>query len=57
MLHQMDELTQNQTPWNNESDYKLLNDLQVIVSLLSLQSRALANAEVTFAEHQTSERA
>ena len=46
LLRQQGELIQNQTLLSKESDHRLLNDLQVIVSLLSLQSRASANAEV-----------
>ena len=46
MLRQKDELIQNQALLSKESDHRLLNDLQVIVSLLSLQSRASANSEV-----------
>jgi two-component sensor histidine kinase len=46
LLCQKDELIQNQALLSKESDHRLLNDLQVIVSLLSLQSRASANAEV-----------
>ncbi len=46
LLRQEDELLQNQVLLSKESDHRLLNDLQVIVSLLSLQSRASANAEV-----------
>jgi two-component sensor histidine kinase len=46
LLRQKDELIQNQALLSKESDHRLLNDLQVIVSLLSLQSRAAANAEV-----------
>ena len=46
LLRQKDELIQNQALLSKESDHRLLNDLQVIVSLLSLQSRASANAEV-----------
>jgi len=46
LLHQKDELIQNQALLSKESDHRLLNDLQVIVSLLSLQSRASTNAEV-----------
>ena len=39
------ELLQQQELFTKESDHRLLNDLQLIVSLLSLQSRASANAE------------
>jgi two-component system, sensor histidine kinase PdtaS len=46
LLHQKDELIQNQALMSNESEHRLLNDLQVIVSLLSLQSRSSPNAEV-----------
>jgi two-component system, sensor histidine kinase PdtaS len=46
LLRQKDELIQSQALLSKESDHRLLNDLQVIVSLLSLQSRASANAEV-----------
>ena len=46
LLRQKDELIQNQALLSKESDHRLLNDLQVIVSLLSLQSLAPANAEV-----------
>jgi two-component sensor histidine kinase len=46
LLRQKDELIQNQALSSKESDHRLLNDLQVIVSLLSLESRASANAEV-----------
>ena len=46
LLRQKDELIQNQALLSKESDHRLLNDLQVIVSLLSLQSRASANVEV-----------
>jgi two-component sensor histidine kinase len=46
LLRQKDELIQNQALLSKESGHRLLNDLQVIVSLLSLQSRASANAEV-----------
>ena len=46
LLRQKDELIQNQALMSKESDHRLLNDLQVIVSLLSLQSRASANVEV-----------
>ena len=46
LLRQKDELIKNQALLGKESDHRLLNDLQVIVSLLSLQSRASANPEV-----------
>ena len=46
LLRQKDELIKNQVLLSNESDHRLLNDLQVIVSLLSLQGRASENAEV-----------
>ena len=46
LLRQKDELIQNQALLSKESDHRLLNDLQVIVSLLSLQSRASANTEI-----------
>jgi two-component sensor histidine kinase len=46
LLRQRDELLQNQVLLSKESDHRLLNDLQVIVSLLSLQSRASVNTEV-----------
>src|ERR1019366_6235951 len=42
LLRQKVELIQNQALLSKESDHRLLNDLQVIVSLLSLQSRASA---------------
>jgi len=45
LLRQKDETIQNQALLSSESDHRLLNDLQIIVSLLSLQSRAAANAE------------
>ena len=46
LLRQKDETIQNQELLSSESDHRLLNDLQMIVSLLSLQSRATANTEV-----------
>ena len=46
LLRQKDETIQNQALLSGESDHRLLNDLQMIVSLLSLQSRATANAAV-----------
>lgn len=45
-LLQQDELIQHQALLSRESDHRLLNGLQMIVSLLSLQSRASGNAEV-----------
>ncbi len=45
LLRQKDETIQNQALLSSESDHRLLNDLQMIVSLLSLQSRATANTE------------
>jgi two-component sensor histidine kinase len=46
LLRQKDELIQQQQVLGKESDHRLLNGMQMIVSLLSLQSRASANAEV-----------
>jgi two-component sensor histidine kinase len=46
LLRQKDELIQQLEVLSKESDHRLLNGLQMIVSLLSLQSRASANAEV-----------
>jgi two-component system, sensor histidine kinase PdtaS len=45
LLRQKDETIQNQALLSSESDHRFLNDLQMIVSLLSLQSRATPNAE------------
>ena len=45
LLRQKDDALQNQTLLSSECNHRLLNDLQIIVSLLSLQSRATANAE------------
>lgn len=45
-LRHQDEVIRQQDLLNRESDHRLLNGLQMIVSLLSLQSRASANAEV-----------
>jgi len=44
-LRRQDDAIQNQALLSSESDHRLLNDLQMIVSLLSIQSRAAANAE------------
>ena len=46
LLSQKDDLIQQQAVLSQESDHRLLNGLQMIVSLLSLQSRASTNAEV-----------
>jgi two-component sensor histidine kinase len=47
-LHcQKDELIRQQAVLSHESDHRLLNGLQMIVSLLSLQARASESAEVT----------
>jgi two-component system, sensor histidine kinase PdtaS len=46
LLRQKDELIRDQELMRRESDHRLLNDLQMIVSLLSLQSRASKNSEV-----------
>src|SRR5450755_2481695 len=45
LLGQKDELIRQQDVLSKESDHRLLNGLQMIVSLLSLQSRASPNAE------------
>ena len=44
-LRQQDELIHRQDLLKKESDHRLLNDLQMTISLLSLQSRASTNAE------------
>lgn len=46
LLAQRDELIRQQTLLREESDHRLLNGLQMIVSLLSLQSRTSSNSEV-----------
>lgn len=46
LLCQQDELIQQQTVLSQESDHRLLNGLQMIVSLLSLQGRASKSEEV-----------
>ena len=45
LLAQRDELIRQQELLSKESDHRLLNNLQMIVSLLSLQSRMSPNAE------------
>ena len=44
-LRQQDELIHRQELLKKESDHRLLNDLQMTISLLSLQSRSSTNAE------------
>lgn len=46
LLSQKEESLQQQAVFSQESDHRLLNSLQMIISLLSLQSRASENAEV-----------
>ena len=46
LLSQKEELLQQQAVFSQESDHRLLNSLQMIISLLSLQSRASENPEV-----------
>jgi two-component sensor histidine kinase len=46
LLCQRDELIQQQAVLSQESVHRLLNSVQMIVSLLSLQGRASENAEV-----------
>jgi two-component sensor histidine kinase len=46
LLCEKEELIRQQQTLSEESDHRLLNGVQMIVSLLSLQSRAAENAEV-----------
>lgn len=46
LLHQKDDLIQKLELLGKESDHRLLNGMQMIVSLLSMQSRSAVNAEV-----------
>ena len=46
LLRQSNKFIEQQKVLNQESDHRLLNGLQMIVSLLSLQSRASANSEI-----------
>ncbi|MGZ9143806.1 MAG: sensor histidine kinase [Candidatus Binatia bacterium] len=46
LLLQKDELIQRQQLLKEESDHRLLNELQMTISLLSMQSRNSANPEV-----------
>lgn len=45
LLRQKDELIQRLELLSKEADHRLLNNMQMIVSLLSLQTRSCANAE------------
>ena len=54
LLRQKDELIRQQQVLGQESDHRLLNGMQMIVSLLSLQSRASANAEVAVVANRVS---
>jgi hypothetical protein len=44
-LRQQEELIQKQELLSRESDHRLMNDLQMTISLLSLQSRSATNPE------------
>ena len=44
-LRQRDASIQRQELLSRESDHRLMNDLQMTISLLSLQSRSATNAE------------
>jgi two-component sensor histidine kinase len=46
LLHQKDQLIQRLELSKRESDHRLMNDLQMTISLLSLQSRSATNTEV-----------
>ena len=45
LLRQKDEAIEYQALMRSESDHRLLNDMQIVVSMLSMQSRASSNAE------------
>jgi two-component system, sensor histidine kinase PdtaS len=45
LLRQKDEVIQRQELLKRESDHRLMNDLQMTISLLSLQSRSATNVE------------
>jgi two-component system, sensor histidine kinase PdtaS len=47
LLRQKDEIIQRQELLKRESDHRFLNDLQMTISLLSLQSRASTNEEAS----------
>ena len=44
-MRRQDELIRKQELLSKESDHRLMNDLQMTISLLSLQSRAATNPE------------
>jgi two-component sensor histidine kinase len=45
LLHQKDQAIEYQALMQKESDHRLLNDMQIVVSLLSMQSQTTGNAE------------
>ena len=45
LLHQRDQAIEYQALMQKESDHRLLNDMQIVVSLLSMQSQTSGNAE------------
>jgi two-component sensor histidine kinase len=45
LLRQKDEMIEYQALMRREADHRLLNDMQIVVSMLSMQSRASSNAE------------
>ncbi|MDR3562621.1 MAG: sensor histidine kinase [Negativicutes bacterium] len=47
LLRQKDEAIEYQALMRKESDHRLLNDMQIVVSMLSMQSRASGNAETS----------
>jgi two-component sensor histidine kinase len=49
LLRERDELIEQQATLSRESDHRLLNNLQMVSSLLSMQSRTSANAETASA--------
>jgi two-component sensor histidine kinase len=46
LLHQKDDLIEQLELLSRESDHRLLNNMQIVASLLSMQSRASVNPEV-----------
>ncbi len=47
LLRQKDEAIEYQALMRAESDHRLLNDMQIVVSLLSMQGRAAHNEETS----------